>query len=366
METPTVALSLRLHPPVSPAHSQPPPAVPFLCSSVDMASVRPFVHQVAGHGLRSTDGLLSCTANGGQPCVLKPLSSALKGFVEVSFYRHVTQQQHNSNQPLLRFLPAYHGVALLAPPSFAALTGIRSSSRPYLVLSELTACYRRPCVLDVKVGTRTFDECADARKQAEELAKYPLQAAFGFRIAGWKRWLAADGGGWDERDKRWGRAVQPHQMLLALGQFVGAASGPLVDVRLRRVVFDLLTQLRQLHAVFEQQTDYRLYASSLLLMYEGDEEAPSASTSARVWMVDFGHVFGPHRLHWLSEQAVAHMPTPLIAHWHDSLASDSIRQQQRPDGTGSTASGVEAKVAVDASYLFGLSSLISLLDALLS
>lgn len=323
-------------------------------------SVRPFTHQVAGHGLHSTtEGLLSCTAHG-EVCVLKPLSNKLKGFVEVSFYRHITQQlQHNNHHyhPLVRFLPAYHGVSLLSPPSTPATT--TTTGRPYLVLSDLTACYRRPCVLDVKIGTRTFDESADATKQAEELAKYPLQAAFGFRLAGWKRWNVTGGGGvWEERDKAWGRAVQPHQMLSALEQFVSTASG---STR-RRVLFDWLTQLRQLQTIFERQTDYRFYASSLLLMYEGDEERSGATSSARVCMVDFGHVFGPHRAQWLSEQAVDQLATPLIAYWHDSLSSDSIRQQQRQVGSGS----VEVKSTLDESYLFGLNSLIALFNELLS
>ena len=338
-----------------------------------MASVRPFIHQVAGHGLHSTDGLLSCSSSQSEACVLKPLSAKLKGYVEVSFYRHVTQQQPSTYHSLLPFLPTYHGVALLSPFAASAnnattpttSTTASSISRPYLLLSDVTACYRRPCVLDVKLGTRTFDESADAKKQRDELAKYPLQAALGFRIAGWKRWKATGGDVWEERDKLWGRSVQPHQMLAAIEHFVGTADGPVAEARRRRVVGDLLAQLRQLCTAFERQTDYRFYASSLLLMYEGDEQAASVSAPARVCMIDFGHVFGPHRPHWLSEQAVAHMPTQLIAYWHDSLSSDSIRQQQRSDMERAML-GMEATVAVDESYLFGLSSLIALLTELLS
>ena len=301
--------------------------------------------------------------------MLKPLSGKLKGLVECSFYHHIQQQQRDN--PLRRFLPTYHGVALLAPattPATLNSAATSSDGRPYLVLSDMTASYSRPCVLDVKLGTRTFDESASARKQAEELSKYPLQAALGFRIAGWKRWTGTGGGdGWEVRDKLWGRSVQPHQMAAALKQFVGVASSSnAADAAWRRrVVLELLRQLRQLQRVFEQQTDYRLYASSLLLMYEGDELAVSATDSSpRVCMVDFGHVFGRHRAAWLSERAVDELATPLIAHWHDSLSSDSIRQQQSSDRSRAMEAGDGAGV-VDESYLFGLGSLIALLDELL-
>jgi len=44
-----------------------------------------------------------------------------------------------------------------------------------LVLRDVTAGMARPCVLDVKLGRRTYEPGMSPEKQAKELAKYPRQ-----------------------------------------------------------------------------------------------------------------------------------------------------------------------------------------------
>lgn len=66
-----------------------------------------------------------------------------------------------------------------------------SSSRPsyqeMLVLEDVTQCFARPCVIDVKMGRVTFDPLmASAKKRRREVEKYPLQAELGFRITSMK------------------------------------------------------------------------------------------------------------------------------------------------------------------------------------
>jgi len=63
----------------------------------------------------------------------------------------------------------------------------------------------------------------------------------------------------------------------------------------------ILTRIERILKWFEQQTHFRFYSSSLLIVYEGMESVPSSSLSpsndtksadpiADVWMIDFGHV----------------------------------------------------------------------------
>jgi len=44
--------------------------------------------------------------------------------------------------------------------------------------------FQRPCIMDVKVGRRVWDDYADSNKIDKEKRKYPLQEVIGFRVTG--------------------------------------------------------------------------------------------------------------------------------------------------------------------------------------
>lgn len=46
--------------------------------------------------------------------------------------------------------------------------------------------YKKPAILDVKMGQRTYDPAASETKKAKESAKYPPQSSLGFRILGYR------------------------------------------------------------------------------------------------------------------------------------------------------------------------------------
>lgn len=60
-----------------------------------------------------------------------------------------------------------------------------------------------------------------------------------------------------------------------------------------RVVESTLTRLKAIAAWFERQKRFHFYASSLLIVYEGDEIVGSSPNSplCDVRMIDFSHVF---------------------------------------------------------------------------
>lgn len=122
--------------------------------------------------------------------VLKELQPEARGARELAFYRHVHLGESLDGVPgigalvasLRRLIPAYVGVAdhsgdMLGPDACWAGASVR-----YLVLRDLTSRFRRPCVADLKMGSRTFPPCAPPEKQARELAKYAWQQELGFRF----------------------------------------------------------------------------------------------------------------------------------------------------------------------------------------
>ena len=121
----------------------------------------------------------------------------------------------------------YHGVIKLEPDTQAAW----AAGPEYLVLGDKTNAFAKPCVMDVKIGTQTFEPDAPADKQARDLAKYPRQAEVGFRLIGMRvLTYGADGSGSSEprfttKGKKYGRrCVGCHGVMLYLLCVVSCAS----------------------------------------------------------------------------------------------------------------------------------------------
>lgn len=72
------------------------------------------------------------------------------------------------------------------------------------MLEDLTFGRAWPCIMDVKVGTRSFERDATPEKVAYEQSKFPLQQAAGFRLQGIKAFDAA-AQAYVELDKHFGR-----------------------------------------------------------------------------------------------------------------------------------------------------------------
>ena len=54
----------------------------------------------------------------------------------------------------------------------------------FLKLEDITHRFRRPCIMDVKLGRRVWDDYAEQDKIDREKKKYPAQEIIGFRIIG--------------------------------------------------------------------------------------------------------------------------------------------------------------------------------------
>lgn len=54
----------------------------------------------------------------------------------------------------------------------------------YLKLDDLARVFRKPSIIDVKIGAKTYDPLASKEKVALETSKYPWSQQIGFRILG--------------------------------------------------------------------------------------------------------------------------------------------------------------------------------------
>ncbi|KAE8351543.1 inositol polyphosphate kinase-domain-containing protein [Aspergillus coremiiformis] len=170
-----------------------------------------------------------------------------------------------------------------------------------IVLENVACGFKRPNVLDVKLGARLWADDAPLtkREKLDSVSKETTSSSLGFRIAGMKVWTGVDGesdegartdpsaakyegsegakgegvekDGYRSYDKWYGRSFSDKNVTEGFVTFLAGAKAGSVD-RSKLIARRLADELKNLQEVLESE-ESRMYSSSVLIVYEGDPEA---------------------------------------------------------------------------------------------
>lgn len=247
---------------------------------LDLADLLPYDNQVGGHKFTKEKPLLGLLKHK-EGYLLKSVEGGTKGKNEVRFYDELLNNETLIN--LRALVPLYYGTVNVQ---------INSKDMTFIVLDDITTGMKKPCVMDVKIGSQTWEPGCSEKKKYDENAKYTeCKKQWSFCIPGFQVYdlLNSNSVRPQKYDKEFGKSLDPGKVISVFETFLNLNSGYL---GVEKLVQSFTAQLDHIRRYFQTQKHYHFYSSSVLLAYDAETLTNDKNTYPllRVSLIDFAHV----------------------------------------------------------------------------
>ncbi|XP_056325558.1 inositol polyphosphate multikinase [Danio aesculapii] len=331
----------------------------------------PLSHQVAGHKygvdkvgiLQHPDGT-----------VLKQLQPPPRGPREMQFYSMVYSEDRCD--PCLVDLQAH------LPKYYGTWSSPDAPTDLYLKLEDVTRRFQKPCIMDVKIGQRSYDPFASQEKREQQIRKYPLMEEIGFLVLGMRVYKVGSDG-FDTYDQHYGRGLVKDTIKEGLSKFFYNG-----DTLRKDAITASILKVQKILQWFEGQSRFNFYASSLLFVYEGVcapypaslPESPikpeTCEQNNNISTMYSLHKKSCVRSHYQTKQDNGVWSSSQQPNGNCSLARlEEERKETKKEAEADTVSDVEVKMidfahvfssdVPDQGYIYGLKNLLKVLNQIL-
>uniref|UniRef100_A0A915DJK0 Kinase n=1 Tax=Ditylenchus dipsaci TaxID=166011 RepID=A0A915DJK0_9BILA len=204
----------------------------------------------------------------------------------------------------------------------------------FIILEDVVSAYKRPCVIDLKMGTRQYGDDASAQKRLSQTQKCRQSTSeqMGIRLVGMQLFHQSTQQ-YSYVNKFEGRRMDRLKFYDELLRFFTTAG------KLR--MMQLIQRLEKLREILLKAEGFRFFSSSLLIAYDGDAIDEEDEKEEANFSLDCS---GPHG-------TIPKISLRLIDFAHSTFSG--------------FMEGDKAYSGVDEGYLLGMESLITFLNAIL-
>lgn len=233
--------------------------------------------QVAGHGSWDKSQAILTNKEG---CILKPIQPPPRGDREVEFYRNVTTSTDPEVSRFVQFIPQYFGTCTKKDGKF-------------MMIENLTKGMAKPCIVDIKVGAKTYGpDASEDKKQKSDAAYSGTKKPFGFSVLGMSVYMGEKKDEFKVLNKEFGKQLTKDNIDDFLQTYF---DGKNKTEKTNQVAQIFLRKLNEIQSFYSQQKKFHIFGSSLLFVYDAaaltDASDDNLEKAVVLKMIDFAHIF---------------------------------------------------------------------------